>query len=68
MKKISIIIPAYNEEESLPFLIKKLEEAGYSRDQIHLESTGNDFRRYFNSIIDLILKVGLYLFFIFERI
>lgn len=26
MKKISIVIPAYNEEESLPFLIKKLEE------------------------------------------
>lgn len=39
-------------------LIKKLEEAGYSRDQIHLESTGNDFRRYFNSIIDLILNLN----------
>lgn len=39
-------------------LIKKLEEAGYSRNQIHLESTGNDFRRYFNSIIDLILNLN----------
>ena len=39
-------------------LIKKLEELGYSKDQIHLESTGNDFRRYFNSIIDLILNLN----------
>ena len=33
-------------------LIEILEISGYSKEQIHLESTGNDFRRYFNSIID----------------
>ena len=26
-KKIAIIIPVYNEEQSLPFLFKKLDEA-----------------------------------------
>ena len=26
MKKISIIVPAYNEEESLPFLYERLEK------------------------------------------
>ena len=39
-------------------LIKKLEEMGYSEKQIHLESTGNDFRKYFNSIIDLIANLN----------
>ena len=39
-------------------LIKKLEEMGYSENQIHLESTGNDFRKYFNSIIDLIANLN----------
>lgn len=35
-------------------LIERLKEQGYTDEQIHLESTGNDFRRYFNSIIDFI--------------
>lgn len=39
-------------------LIKKLKELGYSEENIHLESTGNEFRRYFNSIIDLILNLN----------
>ena len=39
-------------------LIKKLEEQGYTQEQIHLESTGKDFRRYFNSIIDLIINLN----------
>lgn len=39
-------------------LIQKLEEEGYSKENIHLESTGNEFRKYFNSIIDLILNLN----------
>lgn len=39
-------------------LIEILERSGYSKEQIHLESTGNDFRRYFNSIIDLIANLN----------
>ncbi len=39
-------------------LIEILEISGYSKEQIHLESTGNDFRRYFNSIIDLIANLN----------
>lgn len=38
-------------------LIEQLEKVGYSKEQIHLESTGNDFREYFNSIIDLITNL-----------
>lgn len=35
-------------------LIKKLEEQGYKGDNIHVISTGNEFRRYFNTLIDFI--------------
>lgn len=35
-------------------LIKKLEEQGYVSDNIHVISTGNEFRRYFNTLIDFI--------------
>ena len=35
-------------------LIKKLEEQGYSNENIHIISTGNEFRRYFNVLIDFI--------------
>lgn len=39
-------------------MIKKLEEQGYTQTQIHFESTGHDFRKYFNSIIDLIMNLN----------
>lgn len=35
-------------------LIEKLKEQGYENDNIHVISTGNEFRRYFNMIIDFI--------------
>lgn len=35
-------------------LIEKLKEKGYSDDSIHVISTGNEFRRYFNILIDFI--------------
>ena len=35
-------------------LIKKLEEQGYVSDNIHVISTGNEFRRYFNTLIGFI--------------
>ncbi len=37
-------------------IIEKLKEQGYTEEHIHLETTGNDFRRYFNSLIDLIVN------------
>ena len=39
-------------------LIKKLEEQGYESDNIHVISTGNEFRRYFNTLIDFIRNIG----------
>lgn len=50
--------PVSGKGTAVKMLIKKLEEQGYTQEQIHLESTGNDFRRYFNSIIDLILNLN----------
>ena len=38
-------------------LIKKLEEKGYKSDNIHVISTGNEFRHYFNIIIDFIKNI-----------
>ena len=35
-------------------LIKRLKDSGYSTEQIHIESTGDMFRTYFNSIVDLL--------------
>lgn len=35
-------------------IVKELLEQGYKPENIHMESTGVEFRRYFNSIIDLI--------------
>jgi len=38
-------------------LIEKLKEQGYSEQQIHLFSTGGEFRRYFNSIVDFVKNI-----------
>lgn len=50
--------PVSGKGTAVKMLIKKLEEQGYTREQIHLESTGHDFRKYFNSIIELILNLN----------
>lgn len=50
--------PVSGKGTAVKALIKKLEEQGYTQEQIHLESTGKDFRRYFNSIIDLIINLN----------
>lgn len=50
--------PVSGKGTAVKTLIKKLEEQGYTQEQIHLESTGHDFRTYFNSIIDLILNLN----------
>lgn len=50
--------PVSGKGTTIKELIKQLETQGYSRENIHLESTGNDFRRYFNSIIDLIRNIN----------
>ena len=39
-------------------LIKKLEEQGYRADNIHVISTGNEFRRYFNGLIEFIRNLN----------
>lgn len=39
-------------------LVKKLEETGYKQENIHIISTGTEFRKYFNSITDLIENIN----------
>ena len=39
-------------------LIKKLEEQGYESDNIHVISTGNEFRSYFNTLLDFLRNIG----------
>lgn len=50
--------PVSGKGTTIKELIKQLEKQGYPRKNIHLESTGNDFRTYFNSIIDLIRNIN----------
>lgn len=38
-------------------MIEKLKEQGYTDEQIHLKSTGHEFRRYFNSVIEFVLNL-----------
>jgi cytidylate kinase len=37
-------------------LIQKLLEQGYKPENIHFESTGEEFRKYFNSVVELIIN------------
>ena len=50
--------PVSGKGTTIKELIKKLELQGYARENIHLEATGPDFRRYFNSIIELIKNIN----------
>ena len=56
MKKVTIIVPAYNEEESLPFLFERLEK-------LMNENTNYEFEILFvndgskDKTIDLIKKI-----------
>ena len=48
MKKISIIVPAYNEEESLPYLFKRLDNLMNSTKQYEFEILFNLFDNEFD--------------------
>ena len=39
-------------------MIEKLKEKGYTDEQIHLRTTGHEFRRYFNSVIEFVLNLS----------
>lgn len=49
--------PVTGKGTNVKTLIEKLKKMGYKEENIHLESTGNDFRRYFNSIIEFIKNI-----------
>lgn len=46
--------PVSGKGTTVKMLIEKLKQQGYTDEQIHLESTGEEFRKYFNSIVDFI--------------
>lgn len=50
--------PVSGKGTTIKELIKKLELQGYARENIHLEDTGSEFRKYFNSIIELIKNIN----------
>lgn len=49
--------PVSGKGTTVKSLIKILKEQGYSDEQIHLMTTGDQFRKYFNSIVDLIINL-----------
>lgn len=49
--------PVTGKGTNVKALIEKLKKIGYKEENIHLESTGQDFRRYFNTIIEFIKNI-----------
>ncbi len=49
--------PVTGKSTTIKTLIKKLQELGYKEEDIHLESTGEAFRKYFNSLIEFINNI-----------
>ena len=49
--------PVSGKGTTVKMLIEKLKEQGYSEENIHLETTGREFRRYFNSVVELMLNI-----------
>lgn len=46
--------PVTGKGTNIKAIIEKLKQMGYAEENIHLESTGNEFRKYFNIIVELI--------------
>ncbi len=49
--------PVTGKGTNVKALEKKLIEKGYTQDNIHIVTTGHDFRRYFNTILDFIANL-----------
>ena len=49
--------PVSGKGTTVKAVISKLKEQGYSEENIHLRTTGDEFRRFFNSIIEFIKHV-----------
>lgn len=49
--------PVSGKGTTVKAIIAKLKEQGYSEENIHLRMTGDEFRRFFNSIIDFIKHI-----------
>ena len=47
-------MPVSGKSTTIDEIIKTLMKKGYNQDQIHIVSTGKEFRKYFNFIVDLI--------------
>ena len=51
-------MPVSGKSTTIKKIIQMLEEKGYDQNQIHLVSTGQEFRTYFNFIIDIMKNVN----------
>ena len=49
--------PVSGKGTTVKAIIAKLKEQGYSKENIHLRTTGDEFRRFFNTIIDFIKHI-----------
>lgn len=49
--------PVSGKGTTVKILIEKLKEKGFKEENIYLKTSGQEFRRYFNSIIELILNL-----------
>ena len=49
--------PVTGKGTNVKAIIEKLKQKGYKDENIHLESTGDAFRKYFNSIIEMIQNI-----------
>ena len=50
--------PVTGKGTNVKAIIEKLKQKGYKDENIHLESTGDTFRKYFNSIIEMIQNLN----------
>lgn len=49
--------PVTGKSTTMKALVKKLKELGYAEENIHLESTGHEFREYFNKTMELLSNI-----------